>query len=69
VFGVNETIKALESGAVEELIVWEDLPVNRYVLRNKETGGKHTRFGIPVCLVVNLLGFSLSRSREGGLPE
>jgi len=44
VFGVNETIKALESGAVEELIVWEDLPVNRYVLRNKETGAEKVVF-------------------------
>jgi len=37
-FGVQETIKVLESGAAEELIVWEDLAYNRYVLRNKETG-------------------------------
>jgi peptide chain release factor subunit 1 len=36
-FGVKETLQALEMGAVEELIVWEDLSINRYVLRNKET--------------------------------
>jgi len=38
VFGVKETIAALELGAVEELIVFEDLDVDRYVLKNKETG-------------------------------
>ena len=33
-FGVDDTLKALEIGAVETLIVWENLAVNRYVLKN-----------------------------------
>jgi len=32
-FGVDETLKALESGAVEILIVWENLEIMRYVLK------------------------------------
>jgi peptide chain release factor subunit 1 len=36
-FGVKDTLQALEMGAVEELILWEDLTINRYVLRNKES--------------------------------
>ncbi|KAM0984582.1 hypothetical protein ACFX1X_012166 [Malus domestica] len=38
VFGVEDTLKALEMGAVEILIVWESLDINRYVLKNTTTG-------------------------------
>ncbi|KAJ7971819.1 Eukaryotic peptide chain release factor subunit 1-3 [Quillaja saponaria] len=38
VFGADDTLKALEMGAVETLIVWENLDVNRYVLKNSVTG-------------------------------
>lgn len=38
VFGVDDTLKALEMGAVETLIVWENLDMNRYVLKNSATG-------------------------------
>ncbi len=38
VFGVDDTLKALEMGAVEILIVWENLDINRYVLKNSATG-------------------------------
>lgn len=34
VFGVDDTLKALEMGAVETLVVWENLDINRYVLKN-----------------------------------
>ncbi|KAL8486862.1 hypothetical protein ACS0TY_023524 [Phlomoides rotata] len=37
VFGVYYTIKALEMGAVETLIVWEDLDMDCYVLKNSGT--------------------------------
>jgi len=37
VFGVNETMKALEMGAVETLILWENLEVQRITLANKQT--------------------------------
>jgi len=33
-FGVDDTLKALELGAVETLIVWENLDITRYILRN-----------------------------------
>lgn len=33
-FGVDDTLKALEMGAVETLIVWENLDVSRWKLRN-----------------------------------
>jgi len=36
-FMVEDTLKALELGAVEDLIVWENLEINRYVLRNTST--------------------------------
>ena len=38
VFGVEDTLKALEMGAVEILIVWESLDINRYTLKNSVTG-------------------------------
>ncbi|GAA0162433.1 translation release factor [Lithospermum erythrorhizon] len=37
VFGVDDTIKALELGAVETLIVWESLDINRFELKNAVT--------------------------------
>lgn len=37
-FGIEDTLKALELGAVETLIVWEDLDITRYVLRNSAGG-------------------------------
>lgn len=40
VFGVNETLKALEMGAVEKLIVWENLATIRMELRHPVTDEK-----------------------------
>jgi peptide chain release factor subunit 1 len=36
-FMVDDTLKALELGAVEDLIVWDNLEIQRYVLRNQST--------------------------------
>lgn len=36
-FGVEDTLKALDLGAVETLIVWENLEINRFLLRNPNT--------------------------------
>lgn len=36
-FGVDDTLRALEMGAVETLIVWENLDMMRYVLKNHQT--------------------------------
>ncbi|KZP32593.1 peptide chain release factor eRF/aRF subunit 1 [Athelia psychrophila] len=33
-FGIEDTLKALELGAVETLIVWENMDITRYTLRN-----------------------------------
>lgn len=35
---VEDTFKALDLGAVEELIIWENLDIDRIVLRNNSTG-------------------------------
>jgi len=43
-FGIDETLRALESGAVEVLIVWENLDIQRYVLKNGTTGEKKILF-------------------------
>ena len=37
-FMVDDTLKALDLGAVEDLIIWDNLEVNRYVLRNQTNG-------------------------------
>ncbi|OMO89375.1 Peptide chain release factor eRF1/aRF1 [Corchorus capsularis] len=37
VFGVEDTMKVLEMGAIQTLIVWENLEVNLYVLKNSAT--------------------------------
>jgi peptide chain release factor subunit 1 len=37
-FGIEDTFKALEMGAVESLIIYEDLDVMRYILKNPNTG-------------------------------
>jgi len=34
---VDDTLKALELGAVEDLIIWDNLEIQRYVLRNTST--------------------------------
>lgn len=36
---MDDTFKALEMGAVEILIVWENLDMMRYVLKNPQTAG------------------------------
>ena len=37
-FGVEDTLRALEMGAVETLICWENLDIQRYVLKNHASG-------------------------------
>lgn len=36
-FGIDDTLKALEMGAVDILIVWENLEIHRIVLKNHQT--------------------------------
>lgn len=47
-FGIDDTLRALELGAVETLIVWENLDVTRYVLRNA-AGGRMSLGPIFIC--------------------
>ncbi|CAL8469783.1 g9325 [Coccomyxa elongata] len=42
VFGVADTLQCLDMGAVETLIVWENLEVNRLTLRNSVTSEETT---------------------------
>jgi len=37
-FGVKDTLQALEMSAVDTLVVWENLDIMRYVLRNNSNG-------------------------------
>lgn len=37
-YGVKDTLAGLDMGAIETLIVWENLEVNRFSLRNNSTG-------------------------------
>jgi peptide chain release factor subunit 1 len=41
VYGVDDTMKSITSGAVETIVCWEGLTHNRVVLKNRETGGTH----------------------------
>ena len=36
-FGVEDTMKALEMGAVETLILWENLDVGRFTLKDRDS--------------------------------
>lgn len=45
-FGIDDTLKALEMGAVETLIVWENLATMRYTLRNAAGGEIARWFGL-----------------------
>ena len=62
-FGIQDTISALEQGAVEKLIIWEHLDIKRYVFRNPNTEGTSftcVKFHTVLCLklrVWNILKF------------
>jgi len=43
-FGIRDTLYALESGAVEDLIVYETLDTNRYRIKNPVTGEEKLMF-------------------------
>ena len=47
VFGVKDTLTCLDMGAVETLIVWENLDMQRYVFTNTTSGG---RLCLAACL-------------------
>merc|ERR1712227_557236 len=43
-FGVDDTLKALEMGAVETLICWENLDIQRYVFRNPNSEAEEIKY-------------------------
>jgi len=47
-FGVKDTLQALDMGAVETLILWESLAINRYELKDPATNGRG--FAVLSCL-------------------
>lgn len=51
-FGIEDTLKALELGAVETLVVWENLDITRHVLRNAAAG---QRFVVLYYCTANIL--------------
>jgi len=46
-FGIKDTIRALEIGAVETLIVWENLEIHRLQLRNPHTDAEQVLYLTP----------------------
>jgi peptide chain release factor subunit 1 len=52
-FGIADTLKALELGAVETLIVWENLDITRFILRNA-AGGMSFRVSHLYDLLIHL---------------
>lgn len=46
-YGIRDVIQALAQGAIETLIIWEDLEMDRLVLRNKETQVEEVQFLTP----------------------
>ena len=57
-FGVDDTLKALEMGAVEILIVWENLEIMRYMLKNHATDGKTKNDLLKILIFFYLISFN-----------
>lgn len=71
VYGVDDTLKALDAGAVETLLVWENLDINHYTLKNPNTGGESAAlcfYKIGKCNLADFYQQKLHKSqlREGG---
>jgi len=46
-FGIDDTMRALEMGAVETLLCWEDLPTMRVILNDPESGNEVVKILTP----------------------
>jgi len=44
VYGVDETVKAMEMSALKTVIIWESLDYNRYVFKNPGTGEEKIKY-------------------------
>ena len=64
-FGVDDTLKCLELGAAETLIVWENLDITRHVLRNAAGGNSLSPSSCdPSQSVQRRLSFTLQRTKK-----
>ena len=50
VFGVRDTMVALDMGAVEKLIIYENLDTTRAIMQNAQNGDKETKYFTPAQL-------------------
>jgi peptide chain release factor subunit 1 len=48
VFGVNDTMKALEMSALDKILLYEDIDIIRYVVKNPVKGDTKTWYLNPV---------------------
>jgi peptide chain release factor subunit 1 len=46
-FGIKDTIQGLEMGAVETLVIWEELEYKRVIINNPHTDKKETHYLTP----------------------
>merc|ERR1712151_382630 len=46
-FGIKDTISGLEAGAISTLIIWENLDMQRIVIRSPQAGTEETHFLTP----------------------
>lgn len=63
-FGVNETIASMEAGAVEKIVVWENLDIVRYQLKNPVTQEDIVKL-IPKDKEENTASFLKAKDPEG----
>ena len=70
VFGIKDTLTCLEMGAVETLIVYEDLAVDRVTILNPSTGENYAKFAfILPHLLACLLPAAMTRICYGSTIE
>ena len=62
VYGAKATMEALESGAIDTLVVFENLPLLRVNLQNPTTMGEHAEYIPP-----SKLGKKVFKEKESGL--
>jgi peptide chain release factor subunit 1 len=46
-FGINNTIRCIEMGAVNKILIWEESPLLRYEVTNKENGNIEHHYLLP----------------------
>jgi peptide chain release factor subunit 1 len=49
-YGIKDTIYAMEVGAIDKLILWDELDIMRYQVKNRETGEEYVLYSAPTKL-------------------